>query len=82
VEILASLEGVEEGEALIRLVYILALQATGNDREARARIAEAQRRLRVRSERIIDPKWKRSFLQNVPENAATMALSLDEGEEG
>ena len=81
-EILESLEGVEEGEALIRLAYILALQATGNDREARARIAEAQRRLRVRSERIIDPKWKRSFLQNVPANAASMALAADEGEEG
>jgi tetratricopeptide (TPR) repeat protein len=81
-EILESLEGVEEGEALIRLVYILALQATGNAREARIRTSEAQRRLRVRSERIIDPKWKRSFLQNVPENAATMALPADEGEEG
>jgi serine/threonine protein kinase/tetratricopeptide (TPR) repeat protein len=81
-EILESLEGVEEGEALIRLVYILALQATGNAWEARVRTAEAQRRLRVRSERILDPKWKRSFLQNVPENAATMALPADEGEEG
>ena len=81
-EILESLEGVEEGEALIRLVYILALQQTGNAKEARMRTVEAQRRLRVRSERIIDPKWKRSFLHNVPENAATMALPADEGEEG
>jgi serine/threonine protein kinase/tetratricopeptide (TPR) repeat protein len=74
-EILASLEGVEEGEALIRLVYILALESTGERDEAAARIVEAQQRLHERSQRISDPRWKRSFLENVPENAATMALS-------
>jgi serine/threonine protein kinase len=73
--ILESLDGVEEGEALIRLVYVLALEATGQREEAASRVAEAQRRLLVRSERISDPRWKKSFLQNVPENAATMALS-------
>ena len=73
-DILASLEGVEEGEALIRLVYILALESSGLHDEARARIREAQERLQVRSERISDPRWKRGFLENVPENAATMAL--------
>ncbi|APR88221.1 Adenylate cyclase [Minicystis rosea] len=74
-EILASLEGVEEGEALIRLVYILALEATGEREEAERRIVEAQERLRVRAERVSDPRYKRSFLEHVPENAATMALS-------
>ncbi|MFT3766046.1 MAG: serine/threonine-protein kinase [Minicystis sp.] len=74
-EILESLEGVEEGEALIRLVYILALEATGDREEAQRRIVEAQQRLRVRAERISDPRYKRSFLEHVPENAATMALS-------
>jgi serine/threonine-protein kinase len=75
--ILQSLEGVEEGEALIRLAHIRALEATGLDAEARRRSAEAQARLRVRSERIGDPRYKKSFLQNVPENAATMALPTD-----
>ncbi len=75
--ILESLEGVEEGEALIRLVHIRALEATGRFDEAGRRIAEAQARLRVRSERISDPRYRKSFLQNVPENAATMALSID-----
>jgi tetratricopeptide (TPR) repeat protein len=74
-EILESLEGVEEGEALIRLVYILALESTGDRAEAEVRILQAQERLEVRSQRISDPRWKRSFLEHVPENAATMALS-------
>jgi serine/threonine protein kinase len=74
--ILESLEGVEEGEALIRLVHIRALEACGLGDEARVRTAEAQTRLRVRSERIGDPRYTKSFLQNVPENAATMALPL------
>jgi tetratricopeptide (TPR) repeat protein len=75
--VLESLEGVEEGEALIRLVHIRALEANGHFAEAGQRILEAQARLRVRSERISDPRYKRSFLQNVPENAATMALSAE-----
>ena len=74
-EILESLEGVEEGEALIRLVYIRALAESGELAEAAARTLEAQARLRERSQRISDPRWKRSFLEHVPENAATMALS-------
>jgi tetratricopeptide (TPR) repeat protein len=73
-EILESLDGVEEGEALIRLTYIQALAATGAHEEAERRTAQAQERLRVRSEKISDPRYKRSFLENVPENAATMAL--------
>ena len=73
--ILESLEGVEEGEALIRLAYILALDATGDRAGADQRTLDAQERLRVRAERISDPRYKRSFLLAVPENAATMALS-------
>ena len=56
-------------------MHIRALGATGRSAEARARIAEAQARLRVCAERIGDPRYRKSFLQNVPENAATMALS-------
>jgi eukaryotic-like serine/threonine-protein kinase len=75
--ILESLSGVEEGEALIRLTHIRALSATGRLAEARARTVEAQARVRVSSERIGDPRYRKSFLQNVPENAATMALWTD-----
>jgi tetratricopeptide (TPR) repeat protein len=73
--VLLSLEGVEEGEALIRLVHIRALAATGDERAAKERLVEAQARLRVRAERISDPRYRKSFLENVPENAATMALA-------
>jgi hypothetical protein len=72
--ILSSAGGVEEGEALIRLVHIQALDATGQLGEAGRRILDAQGRLRDRSARIVDPRYRKSFLQNVPENAATMAL--------
>ncbi len=78
--ILESLDGVEEGESLIRLTHIRALAATGRLAEARARTAEAQARVRVSSERIGDPRYRKSFLQNVPENAATMALWTDGGD--
>ena len=76
IEILESLDGVEEGEALIRLVHVLALGATGHTAEARERLALAQARLRQRANRISDPLWRRSFLENVPENAQTMALRM------
>jgi len=75
---LESLEGVEEGEALIRLAHIRALAATGLTGEASRRTAEAQQRLRERSFRIGDPRYRKSFLENVPENAATMALAVDD----
>ena len=76
-EILESLDGVEEGEALIRLSYILALDATGDREQAGKRTLAAQERLRVRAERISDPRYQQSFLEAVPENAATMALPVD-----
>jgi eukaryotic-like serine/threonine-protein kinase len=76
IEILESLEGVEEGEALIRLVHVLALGENGHKAEAYERLAHAQDRLRQRANRISDPLWRRSFLENVPENAQTMALRM------
>ncbi len=79
---LESLEGVEEGEALIRLAHIRALAASGLAGEASRRTAEAQGRLRERGARIGDPRYRKSFLQNVPENAATMALSAGASDEG
>jgi hypothetical protein len=38
-------------------------------------IAEARGRLLARATRIREPKWSRSFLENVPENARTMRLA-------
>ncbi|HVY48407.1 MAG TPA: tetratricopeptide repeat protein, partial [Minicystis sp.] len=65
-------EGVEEGESLISLAYAEALGANGLD--ARAAVAAAADRLRERAERISDPGWRASFLENVPENARILEL--------
>ncbi len=74
-DVLDRLEGVEEGEALIRVVYASALHATNNRAKALARIGEARSRLLARAAKIGDPRWSRTFLENVPENARTMHLA-------
>jgi tetratricopeptide (TPR) repeat protein len=73
--LLRALEGVEEGESLIRLVHALALEESGDLAGARAAITEARRRLLDRADRIIDPRLRRSFLDHIPENARTLAVS-------
>jgi tetratricopeptide (TPR) repeat protein len=70
--ILDAVGSIEEGESLVRLAYAEALAATG-DREGAHRALEAARaRLLERASRISDPEQRRSFLQNVPENARTL----------
>jgi serine/threonine protein kinase len=73
--LLDKLSGVEEGEALIRVVYASALHATGSRQKALASIGEARSRLLARAARIREPRFRRSFLENVPENARTMRLA-------
>jgi serine/threonine protein kinase/tetratricopeptide (TPR) repeat protein len=74
--ILEALEGVAEGEALIRLVHVLALEADGDVALASSHARVAQRRLLDQADHIADPLWRRSFLESVPENARTRALAL------
>ncbi|HWO25256.1 MAG TPA: hypothetical protein VNO30_41235, partial [Kofleriaceae bacterium] len=67
--------------AFVRLVRAEALQATGDPAAARRAIADARARLLAIADRIPDPAYRRSFLENVPENAKTLALArawLDE----
>lgn len=73
--LLSKLEGVEEGESLIRLVYASAMAQTGNLNEMSRHIRDARERLRIRAERITDPRWRETFLRNVPENAQTLAFA-------
>jgi hypothetical protein len=73
--ILYALAGVEEGEALIRLVHALSLEATGDPRGAEAAIVEARRRLLERAGRINDTRLRRSFLDHIPENARTLQMA-------
>jgi serine/threonine protein kinase len=73
--ILRDLEGVEEGESLIRLVHALALESVGDEKGAAAAIADAKKRLLDRADRINDPRLRRSFLDHIPENARTLAVA-------
>ena len=77
-EAMAALEElgkVAEGEALTRVIHAEALWATGDREAARSAIADARDRLLALAARIEDPRWRDSFLRNVPENARTLELS-------
>jgi tetratricopeptide (TPR) repeat protein len=65
----------DEGESLVRLVWAEALHAGGRADEAQEAIADARDRLMTRAERIRDPALRKSFLENVPENAKTLELA-------
>jgi hypothetical protein len=66
---------VEEGEAQIRVVYADALYSAGKVRDAVRRINEAAKRLHERAGRISDARWRKSFLEEIPENARTLRLA-------
>jgi hypothetical protein len=59
--------------AFVRLAHAEALHATGAHHAARRAIAEARARLYATAGKIADPAYKRSFLDDVPENARTLA---------
>jgi hypothetical protein len=67
--------GVEEGDALVRLVLARALAASGDHEAARATLTAARAELLARAERIRDPALRRTFLDRIPEHAATLALT-------
>ena len=73
--LLTSVGGMDEGEAMLRLVWAEALGANGRHPEARRAIAEARDRLLERAEKIASVEWRRAFLEQVSENARTIALS-------
>jgi hypothetical protein len=58
-----------------RLVHAEALYAAGHPERARAVIAAAQGRILRSAETIQDPACRRSFLENVPENARVLSLA-------
>lgn len=74
---LEALDGVEQGESTIRLAYVRALRAANRPRSAQAQLAAASHRLQDRAAHITDEELRRSFLQNVPENAGIAALSQE-----
>lgn len=72
IDILRELGGLDAGEAFLRLVHAEALAACGRPGEAEVFMEAAREKLRERAERIVDPAWRRSFLERVPENRRTM----------
>jgi tetratricopeptide (TPR) repeat protein len=74
VDLLDTLGSIEEGEALLRLVYAEALHAEGDPRAASA-ILDARDRLLEQAAKIGDAALRRSFLERVPENARTLWLA-------
>jgi eukaryotic-like serine/threonine-protein kinase len=61
--------------AFVRLAHAEALHATGAHDAARRAIADARARLLAIAARISDPGYQASFLEQVPENARTLALA-------
>jgi len=61
--------------AFVRLARAEALHATGAHDAARRAIEEARARVLATADRIADPAYRRSFLDDVPENARTLALA-------
>jgi eukaryotic-like serine/threonine-protein kinase len=61
--------------AFVRLAHAEALHATGAHGAARDAIASARTRLFTIAGKIVDPDYRRSFLENVPENARTLELA-------
>jgi len=61
--------------AFVRLAHAEALHATGAHGAARRAIAAARAHLFEIAGRVPDPALRRSFLEDVPENARTLALA-------
>ncbi|HSK00218.1 MAG TPA: hypothetical protein VK932_03215, partial [Kofleriaceae bacterium] len=61
--------------AFVRLTHAEALHATGAHDAAHRAIGAARAILLATAGRIADPAYRRSFLEDVPENARTLALA-------
>ena len=72
--ILEELDGIEEGEGLVRLAEIEALLLAGDDRAASVARAAVER-LDHLADRIADPDLRASFLDNVPEHRRLRAIA-------
>jgi tetratricopeptide (TPR) repeat protein len=75
--LLTSLGQLEEGESLVRLVYAEVMDAAGRPDEAASALQLAKERLVDRAATIGEPRWRRCFLEDVPEHARTLALAAE-----
>ncbi len=72
--IVDDLGGIEEGEALVRLMRAEVLLTLGLADDARSLVDASKARLLSRAERLSDSTWRASFLERVPENRRTFEL--------
>src|SRR6185503_8833178 len=61
--------------AYVRLVHAECLYTAGDHAAARAAIAKARERIAANAAKIGDAVYRRSFLENVPENVRTLELA-------
>jgi len=73
--LLQQIGALDEGESVVRLVHAEALYASGRIEEAHLAIVAARDRLLERAAKIRDESLRRSFLEQVPENARTLTLA-------
>ncbi len=75
VRIVEHLQGIEEGESLIRLTHALVLRERGQRSESKRVLKDARTKLLERAERISDAGWRKSFLTNVPDNRELLRVA-------
>ncbi|MBI5514158.1 MAG: protein kinase [Deltaproteobacteria bacterium] len=73
--VLQDLGGMEEGEALLRVVRARCLHAAGRREEALAAVLDAQTVLEARAAKIAAPEVRALFLSGHPEHVATLHLA-------
>jgi eukaryotic-like serine/threonine-protein kinase len=61
--------------AFVHLAHAEALEAAGDHAAAHAAIRVARERVLAAADRIHDPRYRKSFLEQVPENARTLTLA-------
>ena len=66
---------IDDGESMVRLTIAEALRAAGRESEAALAFAEAHERLQARAALISNASLREHFLNDVPENARTIALA-------
>jgi len=71
--VLQSIPPAYRAGAYLPLLHAEALEATSDHEGARATIKRAHAELLARADRIGDPAYRKTFLEDVPENARTLA---------
>jgi tetratricopeptide (TPR) repeat protein len=72
--LLNAVQGIEEGESLIRAGYAMALRATGDKAAALREIHTARTRIEQRAGRFTDPHQREIFLTQARDNALVMRI--------